>query len=133
MDPRFGGPFAFRSRVVNITDGWYGNEGPMARGVRNALGPTAVVRAGEERGFALDLIVASNRLQVWDLQTFKANGIDPTARSVLAIKSTNHFRAAFEPIAAQTLIVDAGGLCASDYRKLPYQKVRRPVHPLDLG
>jgi len=132
MDPRFGKPLALRGRVVNITDGWYVNEGPMGRGVRNTLGPTAVVRAGEERGFALDVIIASNRLQVWDLQTLKSNGIDPTARPVLAIKSTNHFRAAFEPIAAKTLIVDAGGLCTADYRKLPYEKVRRPVHPLDL-
>ncbi len=132
MDPRFGGPLTLRGRVVNITDGWYVNDGPMAKGVRNALGPTAVVRIGEHRGFVLDVIVVSNRVQVWDLQAFKSNGIDPTARSVLAIKSTNHFRAAFEPIAAKCIVVDAGGLCTADYKTLPYRKVRRPVHPLDL-
>ena len=42
-----------------------------------------------------------------------------------------HFRAAFEPIAREIVLVHTGGLCQVDYRPELYDKVRRPIWPLD--
>jgi len=50
---------------------------------------------------------------------------------VLVVKSSQHFRAAFEPIARQVLLVDAGGLCSTDASRFTYAKLRRPIRPLD--
>jgi len=66
-----------------------------------------------------------------DLQQFRAFGIDPAAKRVVALKSMQHFRAAFEPIASRVIVCDSGALCTPDARKLPYHHVPRPVHPLD--
>ncbi len=50
---------------------------------------------------------------------------------IIAIKSLQHFRAAFEPLVDDILFADSGGLVSSDYRRYPYMKVRRPIWPLD--
>jgi microcystin degradation protein MlrC len=52
---------------------------------------------------------------------------------VVALKSAQHFRAAFEPIAGKVIVCDSGALCGPDYRILPYRRVPRPVFPLDDG
>jgi microcystin degradation protein MlrC len=43
-----------------------------------------------------------------------------------------HFRAAFQPIAREVLICDAGALSSKDIAKLPFTKLRRPIFPIDL-
>jgi len=42
-----------------------------------------------------------------------------------------HFRAAFEPIAGQVILVDTGALCSEIYTPELFTRVRRPVWPLD--
>jgi microcystin degradation protein MlrC len=42
-----------------------------------------------------------------------------------------HFRAAFEPIARDVILVDTGALCSEHYTPALFDKVRRPVWPLD--
>ena len=42
-----------------------------------------------------------------------------------------HFRAAFEPIAREVILVDTGALCSESYTPELFDKVRRPVWPLD--
>ncbi len=48
------------------------------------------------------------RFQVYDRQYFKHAGIDPAAKSVVAVKSAHHFRADFGPIARAIVVVDSG-------------------------
>jgi microcystin degradation protein MlrC len=115
------------ARVVSLSDGNLVYEGPMQRGLAVSMGPTAVLRIG-----GVQVVVASNRFQVYDRQFFVSQGIDPAARRVVAVKSAHHFRAAFEPIAREVLVVDAAGITSPDPRKFPYENVRRPVWPLDM-
>ena len=58
-------------------------------------------------------------------------GIDPTQKRILILKSTNHFMAAFGPIAKKVLYVDSDAPLARDYRRVPYRRVARPIWPLD--
>jgi len=115
------------ARVVSLSDGSLVYEGPMQRGLAVSMGPTAVLRSG-----GVDVVVASNRFQVYDRQFFASQGIDPAARRVVAVKSAHHFRAAFEPIAREVIVVDAAGITSPDPKKFPFEKVRRPVWPLDM-
>jgi microcystin degradation protein MlrC len=52
---------------------------------------------------------------------------------IVALKSHNHFRAFFEPIAAEIIRSDPPGWATSNLENLNYQLIRRPVWPLDDG
>jgi microcystin degradation protein MlrC len=125
-DPAFGEPLRLTARVRLLSDGTFVNDGPMGKGVRRSMGPTAVLRID-----GIDVIVISSRLQTTDLQVFLSQGIDPTRCTVLVVKSIQHFRAAFAPIAGDIVVVDSGALCSPDARRFNYTKLRRPVWPLD--
>ena len=126
-DPRFGGgPLALHGRLRWRGDGSYTGDGPMIGGQRRTWGPTAVLQV---EGIAI--LVVTNAAQMWDLQQFKTFGIDPQAHRVVALKSAQHFRAAFEPIAGEVIVCDSGALCGPDCTVMPYRKVPRPVFPLD--
>jgi microcystin degradation protein MlrC len=90
------------------------------------LGDCAAIRVG-----GVDVVLIANRTQALGLELFSNLGIDPRARKILVVKSTNHFMAAFGPIAANVIYVESDAPLARDYRKLPYTKVQRPIWPLD--
>ena len=69
--------------------------------------------------------------QAVDLAQFTSLGIDPTRYTTVCVKSMQHFRAAFEPIAREIILVDTGALCQPHYTPELFDKVRRPVWPLD--
>ena len=126
-DPRFGGaPLALTATLRRLSDGSYTGDGPMIGGQQRSWGPSAVLRVA-----GIDILVVTNAAQMWDLQQFKAFGIDPAAQRVVALKSAQHFRAAFGPIAGEVIVCDSGALCAPDCSVLPYTKVPRPIFPLD--
>ncbi|MDP9367836.1 MAG: M81 family metallopeptidase [Chloroflexota bacterium] len=125
-DSRTGAPVEAAWRVCALTDGAFTNRGPMGTGGATRLGRTAVLEAG-----GVEVVVCERRVQALDPELFRAAGIDPAARRVLAVKSSVHFRAAFEPLAAAVLEVETPGLSGSDLVSLPYRRVRRPIWPLD--
>ena len=45
----------------------------------------------------IEILVVSIRAQMLDLQQFLAFGIEPEQKRIVALKSMQHFRAAFEP------------------------------------
>ncbi|MDH3386743.1 MAG: M81 family metallopeptidase [Gammaproteobacteria bacterium] len=127
VDPAFGGgPLELRVELVSQSDGRYIGGGAMIGGLQRSFGPTAVIRAG-----GIEILVTTVAQQLLDLQQFKSFGIDPAAKCVVALKSMQHFRADFEPIAGQVIVCDSGALCTPDYRRLDYRNVVRPVFPLD--
>ena len=109
-----------------LSDGTFRNDGPMNAGVETQMGPTAVLRIG-----GIDVVTISSRVQTIDLQVFLSQGIDPLTRSVLVVKSVQHFRAAYGPIAREIVLVDSGGICSPDISRLKFKKLRRPIWPLD--
>jgi microcystin degradation protein MlrC len=126
-DPRFGGgPLDLQARILLLGDGAYVGDGPMIGGLEGSWGRMAVIKVD-----GIEILVATAPQQMLDLQQFRAFGIDPAARRVVALKSMQHFRAAFEPIAGRVIVCDSGALCTPDLAKLPYSKVPRPIFPLD--
>lgn len=126
-DPRFGGaPLELEGEICLLSDGVYTGDGAMIGGLRLSWGDTAVLRVG-----GIDVLVVSKRRQIVDLQQFRAFGIDPAAKTVVGLKSKQHFRAAFEPIAGNVIVCDSGALCTKRLEKLPYRNVPRPIFPID--
>jgi len=98
----------------------------MIGGLASSFGPSLVIRVDD-----IEILVTSSARQMLDLQQFKAFGIDPECKRIVALKSMQHFRAAFEPIAGQVIVCDSGALCTPDYARMSYENVRRPIFPLD--
>jgi microcystin degradation protein MlrC len=127
IDPRMGGgPLTLAGEVVCLTNGKFIAYGPMGGGVARDYGPSMVFRVG-----GIDIVVITNNGQASDLGQLTSLGIDPTRYQTVAVKSMHHFRAAFEPIARQVVLVDTGSLCSEIYTTELFRNVRRPIHPLD--
>ncbi len=127
VDPDFGGgPLNLRVELVSVSDGHYVGAGAMIGGLQRSFGPTAVVRIG-----GIEVLITTVAQQLLDLQQFSCFGIDPVSKRVVALKSMQHFRADFEPIADRVIVCDSGALCTPDYKQLEYHKVIRPIFPLD--
>ncbi|HEX3536891.1 MAG TPA: M81 family metallopeptidase [Stellaceae bacterium] len=126
-DPRLGGgPLTLAGEITTITNGKFIAWGPMGGGVERDYGLSLVFRVG-----GIDIVLISNNGQAVDLGQFTSLGLDPTRYPTVCVKSMQHFRAAFEPIAREVVLVDTGALCSPHYTPELYRKVRRPVWPID--
>jgi microcystin degradation protein MlrC len=126
-DARFGGPpIEVTGTLVGLFDGWLTGDGPMRGGQRLSFGPTAVLRVG-----GVTVLVVSIGTQMLDLQQFRAFGIEPARHRVVGLKSQQHFRAAFAPIAGDIVVCDSDGLTTAELTRFPYRHVPRPIFPLD--
>ncbi|MEM8648589.1 MAG: MlrC C-terminal domain-containing protein, partial [Pseudomonadota bacterium] len=126
--PRLTPPLAITGKVTLLNDGEFVCEGPMWRGVAFSMGPSAVVQVG-----GVEIILSSVPTAVMDLQVFRSMGIEPSEKTTLALKSRNHFRAAYGAMARDVLLVDAGGIASMRLSELPYQHLTRPTWPLDAA
>lgn len=83
------------------------------------LGLTVALRIG-----GIDVVVNSIRQQVFSTECFTAVGIDVAAKSLVVVKSSQHFRTWFDPIARATVYCNAPGSLNLNLAELPYQKIR---------
>jgi microcystin degradation protein MlrC len=126
VDDRHGAPVRVTGTVRTLSDGRFVHRGPMMTGLPGRLGVTAVLDANDVK-----VILISYRWQTLDPEMIRFVGIDPLREKILVVKSTIHYRAAFEPIAKEIIEVDAPGLSSSNLARFEYRRVRRPIFPLD--
>ena len=125
--PNFGGgPISLTGTVQWVGDGWFTGSGPILGGLQRNFGATAVLRVQ-----GIDILIVTIAQQLLDLRQFEAFGIDPQKKTVVALKSMQHFRAAFTPISGRIIVCDSGALCTLNYAALDYRRVPRPMYPLD--
>ncbi|MBM3532276.1 MAG: M81 family metallopeptidase [Alphaproteobacteria bacterium] len=79
----------------------------------------------------VDIVLNTIRQQTFSPEAFSELGIDPTKRKILVVKSTQHFHACFAPIAAKIIYVGAPGTLSTNYLQFPYERMPRPMAPID--
>lgn len=84
-----------------------------------ALGLAVGLRIG-----GIDIVVNSIRQQVFSPECFTELGIDVAAKSIVVVKSSQHFRAGFDVLACRTLYCDAPGSLSVDLAQMPYARLR---------
>ena len=94
---------------------------------REPLGDCVAVRAG-----GVDIVLNTLRTQAFGPELFANVGIDPASRRIVVVKSTHHFHAGFNPLAADILYIGGPGTLERDLARLPFRKIRRPKWPFDL-
>jgi microcystin degradation protein MlrC len=121
-----GRPLEVAGRVAAITDGEIVFTGPMYTGVRSHLGRTAVLDTGRAR-----IVVTERHHEPFDLVIFRHCGIEPTRARYLMLKSRIHYRAGFGPIASHIVECQGEGVTNADLAVYRYERLRRPIFPLD--
>ncbi len=121
-DPRTGGPVPGPWRVERLGSGSFTGTGPMYAGNAIAMGPVALL---EQRG--VRVIVAPRRMQASEPGLIRHLGIEPGEVPILCLKSSVHFRGAYESIASEIILVAAPGRVTMDLASLHYRASRR--HP----
>lgn len=98
----------------------------FGQGLRLDLGRMARLVVG-----GVDVIVGSKRSQTFDPEPFLLNGIDVTRYKIVALKSSNHFRAAFEPLAKAIVTADSPGLTTLRTEVFPRSRNTDALWPRD--
>jgi microcystin degradation protein MlrC len=118
------GPLRGKFRVLAVGDGRFVCTGPVSRGARMNLGRMALVRVEDAGGADVKIVVSSVRSQPLDQAMLRHVGVEPAAERILVLKSSVHFRADFDPLAAATLVVEWPGCNPSDPARCVYTRLR---------
>ncbi len=77
----------------------------------------------------VDVILNTVRSQVFNPDVFSNLGIDPSAKALLVVKSTNHFHDAFSRITKEIFYAAVDGPYPNDPAKNDYKKLTRKIWP----
>ncbi|MDH3320376.1 MAG: M81 family metallopeptidase [Betaproteobacteria bacterium] len=124
-------PFEGEFTVEKLADGKFTCTGPMFKGFRMTLGNMALLRSKAAPG--VRVVLASRKVQAADQEMFRHVGVEPVKERILALKSSVHFRADFEPIAKEVLVVKAPGPALADPTEFKWTKLRKGVRLRPLG
>ncbi len=122
-----GAPLPVRGTVLRVSDGEFVFRGPISHGEAGHMGTAALLQVD-----GVGIVVHTNRIQPFDPEILRSLGVEPERQKILVVKSTVHYRAAFEPLAREIIEVDAPGLASSRLENYDFRRVPRPIHPLDL-
>ena len=109
--PTSGNPVDLRVTVRALAE----HHEQTAFGSRSPLGASAWVSTAD----GVDLVLITRCQQVIGTDLFTGLGIDLPRKHAVVVKSMQHFRAAFEPIAREILSADSPGLLSADLSSRP--------------
>jgi len=115
-------PLVADYKVLRLGDGVFTCTGPFYEGARMRLGPMALLELN-----GVQVAVASKKVQAADMEMFRHLGVEPTERPIVAVKSSVHFRAHFQPIAERVIVAAAPGPNPVDHSLLTYRNLRPGV------
>lgn len=114
--------------VLRLGDGKVQTNGAVSGGRPIDLGSMALLRTG-----GVSVAVTSKRMQALDQAPFQHLGVEPARQKILGLKSTCHFRAEFEPIAQEVIVVLAPGYYLADPVRYPFRRLRPGIRLRPLG
>jgi microcystin degradation protein MlrC len=110
----FAGPASFR----------FGGEGYT--GVEQDMGPSAVIRSGN-----VHILIVSTSVMTVDPELYRAVGLEPLEAQIVVAKSHIQFRAGYRDVAKKIILLDSPGMSSDHIVGLLWEKVPRPLFPLD--
>ncbi|MYE59002.1 MAG: M81 family metallopeptidase [Alphaproteobacteria bacterium] len=130
-DTEFSKGFRAPARVLKLTDGRFVGRLGIQRGRLVELGPSAALQIGGPDG--VTVVVIGARHQTADPMFFESFGLDIAEARVVCVKSRGHFRAGFMPWFPPSRVfeVDTAGLTSPVLDRFRWQRLPRPVYPLD--
>ncbi|MCB1018867.1 MAG: M81 family metallopeptidase [Bryobacterales bacterium] len=128
-DALHGRPQSVTGTVRTLSDGRF-EETEVRHGgwKHNDQGVTAVLEtAGRQT-----IVLTSRRMAPFSLQQILSLGVQPQTKDVIVVKGVIAPRAAYDPIAGWTILVDTGGVTADSPGLFRYARRRESLYPLEL-
>jgi microcystin degradation protein MlrC len=125
------GPFTLMIEVISKGQGRFKLEDKQSHLASLAGDSFDMGRCAVVLHQGIQILLTGNRTAPFDLGQWRSQGIDPAGLSVIVVKAAVAHRRAYDPIAARSYWVDTPGPCTSNLKALPYQKIQRPIYPLD--
>jgi len=101
-------PLPVEVEVERLADGHFKFTGPMFGGSTANLGQMALLKIIDDHS-DVHVIVSTNRTQNADQAIYRHLGVEPTEHAILALKSSAHFLADYDPIAEKVIFAEAAG------------------------
>ena len=126
-DHIYNSPAEVRGTVVKlIEDARFQFKGKVFAGTECSMGRVAVLRAG-----GVQIVLSERAAFTVDPELYRSLGLEPLDAKLVFVKSPNLFRANYEALAVDIIMVDAPGLSSGNLRAVPFERVSRPIYPLD--
>jgi len=120
---RDGGKLKVKGEVLWAGEAKYLGTGPMTINREMDLGATGIVQVD---GVWLQLV--SRLHSLIDDDPIKQFGYDPLSFDIIVTKSKTHFRAIYEELGEEIIIVDAPGQCPADLSHFDYKNVPKGLY-----
>lgn len=123
----FGEPAILHGTVKTITDGVFWHLGPLYGGFKVHIGRTTVVDAD-----GIEIIITENTYGPNDPEIFRRNGIEPSRKKILVVKTFKmHMEPNYRPFAKQIIEVEAPGQASVNMKSFKWTCIPRPMYPID--
>ena len=126
LNPGYARPLAVKGRVKLISDGEFRYKGRVYTGRRVRMGRAVVLKLNQ-----VNLLIGERTMPTTDPELYRSHGIEPRDMKLVLVKSPLGFRTDYEPISKAVISVDTPGCCRADLSQLPFERIPRPIFPLD--
>ena len=125
LDPTWGTPVPATVRVERVFQGDFRYTGGILAGTQATMGMSAVVRAR-----SLAILIATYATYDWADEQYRCAGLEPRSAKFVGVKNMMNFREGY-PYAKGLFVLNLLGPTPPDMRMLHFQRVDRPIFPLD--
>jgi microcystin degradation protein MlrC len=126
VDRLHGAPVTVTGTVTYVGDGHWVHDGPENAGVPVNNGPVAIVDVDGVR-----ILLESVKTAPGDLQHLRSAGIDPASQQIIVVKAAVRWRGGYLPITRHHIDVDTPGLGSVNLANFAFERILRPIYPLD--
>ena len=126
LDQAHGKPLLVTGTVRSITDGRRYHGGVLSPAFRGKIGPVVVLNID-----GIDLVLSSTRLSFVDPVQLRNLGLEPLDYRIVVLKR-GYLTAPFQAISQRSILALSPGATNCDVAKMRFQRVNRPMYPLDL-
>jgi microcystin degradation protein MlrC len=127
-DALHGSPVTVTGTVGRISDGRFEEPEPIHGGFRFFNnGPSVVLESVDGH----TLLLVTTRYLNTSRQQYYAVGVRPEEFKIVVAKGVVSPRPAYQPIAAEMLLVNTGGAASADLSTFEYRRRRRPLYPFE--
>ena len=118
MGPMSGDPLDLNVTVIGVIPDMYQEFPQTGKVIPTPCGDSVALRCN-----GIDIIVNSIRTQVFSPKVFTNFGIDIAQKRLLVVKSTQHFYAAYAPVASEIIYMAAPGAISPVFTEIPFKRV----------
>lgn len=124
--PEYGEPLELKGVVDRVVDLRFTLDGHIGKNLPIDMGQGAVVRAGD-----VTVLLCQRTGPGSTPKLYETAGLDPREYGIVVAKSPAGFRADYESMAAEILLLDGSGCASPHFDWLNFHTVSRPLWPLD--